>query len=233
MSTDFQLDRTGILRNAYQMAGVVMAGANPDSAQLAMASDFLNLRVKELQSNGIILVTVERRTIPLIAGTASYALASDTLDVATDHPFVTQSGTNGINVPLQWWSRDQYMILTVPTTLSQPTSIYIEKTATITANLYPVPDSSWVSLTLPIIKLLDDLDSGGAVTGLQAKYLRTLVLGTALDLAIAHGLLPRVNILAPQYEEAKKLAVQDDHQRGNLRFKADYGHYGGRWNRSY
>ncbi len=232
MSTDFTLDRTGILRNAYQMAGIVMAGADPDSAQLSMGSDFLNMRIKALQSEGIILVTIERRTIALTSGVASYSMASDVLDVATDHPFVTQAGTNGINVPLQWWSRDQYMVLTVPTTLSQPTSIYIEKTATITANLYPVPDSSWVSLTLPVIKLLDDLDTGGATTGLQAKYLRTLVLGTALDLATAAGLLPRVNILEPQYENAKKLAVQDDHQRGAVRFRPDYGHLG-RWNRSH
>jgi hypothetical protein len=176
-------------------------------------------------------VTVERVTMVLTSGVSAYSLAANTLDVAIDHPFVTQTGTNGINVPLEWWSRNQYMTLTVPGTLSQPTSLWVEKTSTLVAHLYPTPDSNWASMTLPVVTLLDDLNSGAATTGLQAKYLRTLVLGVALDIAISSGLLPRVNMLTQQYEEAKKLAVQDDHQRGDLKFKAHYGW--NRWPRSY
>ena len=228
MSTDFTLTRQGILRNAYQMAGLVSPGAEPDTGQMAFGSDLLNTRVKALQSEGISLVKLERTTMTLTAGTASYDLAAVTLDVDTGTPYVTG---NSINVPMQWYSRAMYMALTVPTVQGQPTTIYIEKTATITAHLYPVPDSGWTSMTLPRIKLLDDLNTGNAVTGLQAKYLRTLIFGVAADLALAHN-ISSYAMLNAKYEEEKMLAVRDDTQRGNLTFVPDYGGSSGYgWNR--
>jgi hypothetical protein len=224
VSTDFTLTKQGIIRNAYQMAGIVMPGAEPDSAQSAFGSDLLNTRIKALQSEGIILVTMERVTMALTEGTASYDLAADTLDVDPGTPYVTG---NSINVPMEWYSRAMYMALTVPDTLGQPTSIYIEKTSTITAHLYPVPDSGWTTMTLPVVKLLSDLTTGNSVTGLQAKYLRTFVFGVAADLALAHGLMGPYAALNAKFEEEKMLAVRDDTQRGNLTFIADYGYNGG------
>jgi len=220
MSTNFDLTRQGIIRNAYQMAGIVSPGSEPDTGQTAFASDLLNTRVKALQSEGIILVTLERVTMPLTAGVASYDLAADTLDVDIGTPYVTG---NSINVPMQWYSRAMYMALTVPSVQGQPTSIYIEKTATITANLYPVPDSGWTSMTLPVIKLLPDLTTGNSVTGLQAKYLRTFIFGLAADLALAHGLTVAYAALNAKFEEEKALATADDTERGNLRFIPDDG----------
>lgn len=222
MSTSFTLTRAGIIRNAYQMAGLVSAGAEPTTGQTSFASDLLNTRVKALQSEGIILVTLERTPMPLTSGVASYDLDDDTLDVDTGVPYVT--GTD-INVPLEWYSRAQYMALTVPDVQGQPTSIYIEKTATITAHLYPVPDSNWTSMTLPRIKLLDDLLTGNSTTGLQAKYLRTFIFGVAADLALAHN-LGSYEALNAKFEEEKMLAVRDDTQRGSVKFQADYGQAG-------
>jgi len=223
MSTTFDLTRQGIIRNAYQMAGIVTPGSEPDSGQSAFAGDLLNTRVKALQSEGIILVKLERTTMPLTAGQASYDLAADTLDVDPGKPYVTG---NDINVPMDWYSRSMYMALTVPDTQGQPTSIYIEKTATITAHLYPVPDSNWTSMTLPRIILNDDLLTGNSVTGLQAKYLRTFIFGVAADLALAHG-LGSYTALNAKFEEEKMLAVRDDTQRGSVTFCPDWGDYSG------
>lgn len=222
MSTSFQLTRQGIIRNAYQMAGLVGAGLEPTTGQTAFASDLLNTRIKALQSEGIILVKLERTTMALAAGTASYDMADDTLDIDTGVPYVTG---NDINVPLEWYSRAQYMALTVPDTTGQPTSIYVEKTATITLNLYPVPDSNWTSITVPRIVLLDDMLTGNSNTGLQAKYLRTFIFGVAADLALAHN-LGSYEALNAKFEEEKMLAVRDDTQRGSVKFQADYGQAG-------
>ena len=223
MSTTFDLTRQGIIRNAYAMAGITTPGSEPDTGQITFAADLLNTRVKALQSEGIILVKLERTTIPLVASQASYDLAADTLDVDPGTPYVTG---NSINVPMQWYSRAMYMALTVPDIEGQPTSIYIEKTATITAHLYPVPDSSWTSMTLPRIVLNDDLLTGNAMTGLQAKYLRTFIFGVAADLALAHGLASYAGLNA-KFEEEKMLAVRDDTQRGSVTFCPDWGDYSG------
>lgn len=209
------------------MAGIVSAGADPDTAQLAMGGDILNTQIKALQSEGIILTTVQQTTISLIAGQASYTLNASYLDVDTQRPYVTG---NGINVPLEWWTRGMYMALTVPTTQGQPTSIYVQEANPLQVFLYPVPDANWTSMTLPTIALLPDLTSGADGTTLKAKYLRTLILGVAMDLAVSHGLYQKVGPLTKLYEDAKTIATRDDTERGNIRFIADYG-YGWRGNK--
>jgi hypothetical protein len=225
MTTSFDLNQDGIIRNAYQMAGVVAPGDEPDSAQIAFGADILNVRTKALQNEGIILRTVTQQTFPLVQGQANYTLPASTLDVDTGTPYVNngQSGSAGINVPLEWYSRAQYMALTVPSIQAQPTSIYIEKTTTIAFYLYPVPDGNWPTITLPIISLLGDLSLGNDTSGLQAKYLDTLVLSVAVRLALSFGLPARYQMLKKEYEDAKTLATNDDTQRGSVKFTADYG----------
>ena len=75
MATDFTLNAASIIRVAHQRVGVVPAGADPDSSQLALGYDLLNLIVKDLQSRGIILSTVERTTTTLVVGQAQYTEA--------------------------------------------------------------------------------------------------------------------------------------------------------------
>ena len=224
-TTSFDLNQNGIIRNAYQMAGVVAPGDEPDTAQIAMGADILNTRMKALQDEGIILRTVTQQTFPLTQGVAKYTLPASTLDVDTGKPYVSNgvAGSAGINVPLEWWSRAMYMALTVPSTLSQPTSIYVEKTSTISFYLYPVPDGNWPTITLPIIGLLSDMDLGSDTSGLQAKYLDTLVLSVAVRLALSFGLPSRYQMLKKEYDDAKELATNDDTQRGSVKFVADYG----------
>lgn len=224
MTTSFDLNKAAILRNAYQMAGIVMPGADPDSTQIAMGSDFLNAQIKALQSEGIILTTVQQTVVTLTAGTAAYTLASSILDVDTRTPFVSNNGSPATNVPLEWYSRGMYMALTVPTTQGQPTSIYVQKSNPIVVFLYPVPDSTWPTMTLPTVSFLPDLTSGTDDTTLLSKYLRTIVMGVAKDLALSFGLMPRYQALAQEYETAKKIARNDDTERGNIRLMPDYGY---------
>jgi hypothetical protein len=223
-TTDFDLTRNGIIRNAYQMAGIVSPGSDPDTEQLAFGSDMLNVTQKALQNEGIILRTLAQTTFPLVAGQATYVMPANTLDIDPGTPYVSNTGTgsNLTNVPLAWYSRAMYMALTVPTTTGQPTSIYVEKTPVITVYLYPVPDSNWASMTLPLISMTNDYDVGGSTSGLQAKYLRTLIFGLATDLALSFGLFPRYSALSKEFEMAKTLATNDDGEHGSIRFVADY-----------
>jgi len=218
----FDLNLQAIAKNAYFYAGIIGPNVQPDTDQLAGAKDLINMRTKELQSEGIILRTLTQQTISLVAGTTIYPMASSVLDIDTGHPYVSGGG---IDVPLTEYSRDQYMSLTVKTFTGQPTAFYVEKTPTINVYLYPVPDSTWTTMTLPIVTLLPDLNVGTDTTTLMGKYLRCLTLGVAADLAMS--MLPqRAPLLFGQYEEAKKLARNDDTERGSLRLIPDYGTYG-------
>lgn len=226
MTTSFDLNQDGIIRNAYQMAGIVSPGNEPDTDQMAFGADILNVRTKALQSEGIILRTVVQTTFPLTSGQAKYALPASTLDVDTGTPFVTNGNSPGTNVPLEWWSRAMYMALTQPSTLGQPTSIYVEKTSTISVYLYPVPDGTWPTMTLPIIGLLGDMTVGTDLSGLQAKYLDTLILSVAVRLALSFAPAARYQALKKEYEDAKELATNDDAERGSLVFRPDWGFNG-------
>lgn len=216
----FDLSRDQIIRTAFQLVGVVAAGTEPDANQVAMASDLLDLSLKALQNDGIILRTLEQSTTTLVAGQAKYTLASDTLDVDDRSVYVT-SGTTDLR--LESISRGQYMELSSKTVQGQPTQFYVEKTSTVSVYLYPTPDSSWTSVTFPRVRLLRDMDTGGVTADLPSKYLRSVVYTLAADLALHHGLLPKYQMLLEQAGVETVRAEQDDTERGPIRFTARYG----------
>jgi hypothetical protein len=228
MSTTFDLTRQGILRNAFQMAGIVPFGQDPSNDQLAGGSDILNMRIKELQSRGIILTQLTHVTQTLTAGVAQYTTSSDTLDIDDRTPYVTS--IDGVtNLPLRVVSRGQYDELTLKTSQSQPVWMYIERSTVITFFLYPVPDANWISVTYPKIPIASDMTTGASSSGLRAKYLRSLVLGCAADIAFNTGFLDKQQALSAEFERAVDMAVNDDVERGPLQFRASYGpRWGGR-----
>ena len=96
MSTSFDLNRTGLLRTAYQLIGVVPAGEDPDINQLTMGTDFLDTVLKDIQNFGIMLRKLERTTVSLVAGTSTYALASSTLNQSLAGFVSVVSSTSGV-----------------------------------------------------------------------------------------------------------------------------------------
>lgn len=221
MSTSFDLNRTQILRNAYRLANLIPDGEDPDSGQLATGTDFLDLILKDMQNRGIMLRKVERTTVELSAGTDSYALDSSTLDVDPMTPFVTD--TNGNDTTVKMIPRGAWMEISNKDIQGQPTQMYVEKGSTITVYLYPVPDSNWTTLTVPRVVVIDDMSSATSTTGLQAKYLLTIVTGVAQMLAFANGLMDKSASLMDTYEKQFSISKNDDTERGPTRFVPSYG----------
>lgn len=216
----FDLSRDALIRMAYQLVGVLEAGKDPDANQLAMASDLLNMGLKALQNDGIILRTLEQATTTLVPGTAQYTLASDTLDV-DDRSFYVTSGTTDLQ--LVQISRGQYMELSNKATQGQPTQFYVEKGTSVSFFLYPAPDGNWTSVTYPRVRLLRDMDSGSVTPDLPSKYIKYVAYMLAADLALHHGLLPRYQLLKGTAEEEKVRATNDDTERGPVSFRPSYG----------
>lgn len=229
----FDLSRDQIIRTAYQLCGIVSAGTDPDANQIAMASDFLNMGLKSLQNDGIILRTVDRTTTTLVAGTAQYTCANDTLDIDDRSVYVstgTAGTTTNTDLVLRPISRGQYMEMSLKAVQGQPTMIYVEKGATVSFFLYPTPSADWVSLTYPRIRLLRDMDTGTVTADLPSKYLKYVAYMLAADLALHHGLLPRYQMLSTTAAGEKERAVQDDTERGPVRFVVTGGRrFARRW----
>lgn len=223
----FDLSKQGIIRNAMQICGLLPGGSEPSANQMAMGGDFLNLVIQDIENHGIVLRKLERTTVPLVYAQAQYDLAADTLDVDQGRPYVT-GGSPPIDLQLEVISRSMYMELVDKAIISQPTQIYIERGTTISIFLYPTPDTNWTSITLPRVALLDTLDTADSTTGLQAKYLKTIVFGLAHMLALAHPpLLARAKTLEETYASLLEVSTNDDGEKGNTRFVPDYGNGSG------
>lgn len=218
----FDLSADQIVTLAYRL--VLGPEVQVSSTQLSFGRDLLNVGCKALQNEGVELRTRERYTQAITAGTAEYSTPADTIDVLSPGAFVTSSA--GVDLPLETVSMANYMGLTVKTTQSQPTQLYVEKgtdAGTVTLTLYPVPDSNWASFTYPRVRLLRDFDTGAVTGDFPSAYLKTLQYMLAADLAEAHGLGPKAERFRRTFELEKQLAILNDGEKGPVRFVADYG----------
>lgn len=224
----FDQTRSQIITTSCRLAGVVGPGVTPSAADFASASDLLNIGLKELQSEGLLLRTVERVTQTLTAGTASYTAAADTIDVEPQ-AYVTPVGSS-VNTPVYLMSRENYMLVSDKTVQAQPTSLYVEKSgATLTLILYPTPDANAASLTYARVRLIRDMDSAGVTPDLVVRGLKMVNFGLAHDIALAYGMgLDRVQYLGQMFEVAKERVRGSDTERGDVYMHA--AHRGGsRW----
>lgn len=219
--TSFDLDRAGILRNAFQKLGVVPAGQDPSSDLLAMGSDVLNTILKSWENRGVFLARVERTTTTLVAGTAQYTTDIDTLDIHQRTPYVTD--LSGVDTRVDIITRGRYMEITSKADSGLPTLMMVEKTDRVRFTLYPVPDSTVASITYPRIKLLSDLDSGSDNTGLPSKYLKALIIETALELCPHFDMTGKMGMFRGELNIAIEEAANDDTERGNVRLRPSYG----------
>ena len=85
-------DLSELFEEAYERAGLEMRSGY----DLKTARRSLNLLTLEWQNRGLNLWTIEPGTIPLIAGTSSYAFPADTIDVI-EMTLRTGTGTNQID----------------------------------------------------------------------------------------------------------------------------------------
>lgn len=220
-SYSFDLSTESIIRIAHQRVGVLAAGSEPDSNQYAMGRDFLQVVLTDLQTQGIQLRSVLRTTDTLVAGQAQYTAASNVIDIDERTPYV--SNNSNVDLPLIKISRGQYMALSNKASSAPPSMIYVEKGATLTYFLYPTPDSQYTSITYPAIILQPDMTSSDNTSGLPSRYLNTVILSLAVALCDHYGQTARKVSLEGNLKEAKSAAVNDDTERGPIRFVVEPG----------
>lgn len=206
-----------LIKTGLQLAGLLALGRSPQPAQMTDARTIFDTRVKELQAKGIILATMERATLALVAGQTSYALDADTIDVDGDG-MVAQSGQNTRTVVRQIPYND-YHHLSDLTTTGVPTQMYVEKLATASVLVWPVPTAN-MTLDYRRIRLLRDNDSGGVtVDAVLQRGLRLMTLYIAHDLAL-NGNVPinKITYLAGLLDKAEKTLLGDSHEKGDVSF---------------
>jgi|TARA_R100000030_G_scaffold23251_1_gene16731 hypothetical protein len=218
-SATFNPDFTELAEEAYDLAGVEMrSGYHLRSARRSLNTMFL-----EWANRGINLWKVESGTQALTAGTATYTLPSDTIDLI-EYSIRTNSGNTSTQTDTRLNRISVSTYADIPNKLSQglPIQIYIDRQqAAPVVNLYPIPDDAETyTLFYYRIARIEDVGSPGSNTlDLPARFLPCATAGLAYYLSIKHsGQADRVLALKSMYEEQWQLAAAEDREKASVRF---------------
>jgi predicted PhzF superfamily epimerase YddE/YHI9 len=213
----FELSRDEIIRRAYQLCGALDSSQSPSASDIDLASDLLGMELDYLQAEGIVLRSVERTTLALVDGTATYNLAANAIDVVVepDQKAGMVWSTAGSETIVRSITRADYEAISNKTTESTPTMVLIQKLATLTATFWPVPNAA-MTFRYNKVRLLSDAATGAATIDLARKWQKPLTYTLSYQLALSKGVdLQKVGMLKNLAAEFKTKAMADERQRGN------------------
>lgn len=209
----YNMDILQIAEEAFERAGTEMRSGY-DLRTLRRSMHLMGL---EWANRGINLWTIEEGSQALTAGTASYTLPADTIDLA-EH-ILRISGSPSTDYSLTRVSVSTYASRTNKTTESRPTEIYIDRQRDApNVTLWPVPDAAY-TLVYWRIRRIEDLGVNTNNYDIPARFLPALVSGLAYSIAMKKPeLAQRVPTLKAIYEEQFELAASEDREKANLVF---------------
>jgi hypothetical protein len=216
-SYNFTLDLSEIFEEAYERAGLELrSGYDYKTARRS-----LDLLMLEWQNRGFNLWTVRDASMSLTAGTASYDLTAEKLDIvegllrtnAGDPSRQTDLRMNRISV-------SQYAGQTNKLSQGRPLQFYVERKPTnITLHFWPVPDAvtSYTFSYYYLERIEDSGKPGSNNVDVPARYLPCLVSGLSYYIASKR---PEAMALAPQlkqvYDEQWSLAADASREKAAL-----------------
>src|SRR6185295_5829783 len=220
----FELSIDSLLRRSFQIAGLIEASQSPRSDDLSMARDFLGMELDALQADGVVLRTVIRTTLPLIASTSSYTLDNDTIDVALDPGNMAGMivpASDG-ETPVRAIARAEYQQIVTKDTEALPTLVYIEKQATTTLHFWPVPPDSTLTFSYSKIRLPRDSTTGSNTPDLARRWAKAICYQMAWQIAMAKSVpLSRVQALQGLADSFMTRARLGDTEKGAIQLYAE------------
>lgn len=223
-SNTLEFDRDTSLTMALQLCGVLEAGRDADADDLQMGSRFMNMELQALQAEGVIQRTQERALLTLTAGTASYTLPADVIEVqlGPNDQVGTIVPVSGSETLVTSMTRAEYLDLSDKSAnvTGRPTRAYVERQATTTLILWPVPDANCVSLRYTKVRTFFDLDTGSVTPDLARRWSKFLVYATAAHLGRAKSApMEDIQDLRNEAERMKAVCLEEDQQRGRITFR--------------
>jgi hypothetical protein len=195
---NFTLDLSDIIEEAYERAGLELrSGYDYKTARRS-----LDLLMLEWQNRGLNLWTVKNASQTLTAGTSSYDLTAEKIEII-EASIRTDAGDsdNQSDLTMERISVVQYSHLTNKLTEGRPLQYYVGRSPdNITINLWPVPDSQ-ETYVFNYYYLERIEDSGKPATNnmdVPDRYLPCLVSGLAYNIALKR---PESVSLAPALKQ--------------------------------
>ena len=214
---NFNLDLTEIVEEAFERVG----GEMRTGYDLRTARRSLNLMFADWANRGINMWTFEQGSIPLVAGTATYDLPADTVDLL-EHVIRTGAGSAATQADLTITRISVSTYATIPNKLQQarPIQVWIERLNTPRITVWPIPDNSQpYTFVYWRLKRIQNAGDGVNTMDMPFRFIPCMVAGLAYYLALkVPGGTERLVILKQQYDEAWDLASAEDREKAAVRF---------------
>lgn len=216
-TTTFDLDLTDAVEEAFERCGQeVRSGYD-----LRTARRSLNLLFVDWANRGVNLWTMDSATIPLVAGTATYTLPADTVDLL-DTVIRTGAGNSSTQSDITITRIAEPTYASIPNKLAtgRPIQIWVQRLNAPQVTVWPVPDAS-TSYQLVYWRLRRIQDAGNGVNtfDLPFRFLPALIAGLAYYLSMkVPGALERMPMLKTQYDEAWLAASDEDREKAAVRW---------------
>ncbi len=214
---NFNLDLTEIVEEAFERVGSEMR----TGYDLRTARRSMNLMFADWANRGLNMFTYEQGTIPLVAGTATYNLPEDTVDLL-EHVIRTGAGSASTQADLTITRISVSTYATIPNKLQQarPIQVWIERLNTPRITVWPVPDNSQpYTFVYWRLRRIQNAGEGVNTMDMPFRFLPCMVAGLAYYLALkVPGGTDRLPVLKAQYDEAWDLASTEDREKAAVRF---------------
>ena len=221
----FNLSFTDIAEESFERCGSELRSGY----DLKTARRSLNIMLIAWASRGINLWTVEQGSIPLVAGTATYNLPLDTVDLL-DHVVRTGSTTTQVDINISRISVSTYANIPNKNATGRPLQVYIDRqsgatgptpTSTVaypTITVWPVPDNATYTFQYWRLRRIQDAGTGVNTQDVPYRFLPALVAGLAYYLSMKlPEAMPRIPMLKEDYESEFALAAEEDREKAPIR----------------
>ena len=224
-TTSFAPAINELFEEAFERAGAEMRSGY----DFRTARRSLNLLTTEWSNRGVNLWTIDSGSIPLVAGTATYNLPVDTVDLI-EHVIRQNVGNTSTQTDININRISVSTYSTIPNKLSRgrPIQIYInrqsgESTPTgiqyPTITVWPIPSDNSYTLVYWRLRRLSDAGNAVNTADIPFRFLPALVAGLAYYIAMKiPGGMERLQVLKAIYDEQWDLASGEDRDKASVRF---------------
>jgi len=213
---NFNMEFTEIAEEAWERAGREMRSGY----DLRTARRSMNLLTIEWANRGINLWTIEQGAQVLTAGTPTYTLPEDTIDLL-EHVIRTGTGSNQQDLSISRISVSTYATIPTKTSTGRPIQLWVQRLRDApTVTLWPVPDDSQpYTLVYWRMRRIQNAGSGVETADMNFRFYPCLVAGLAYYIAMkVPELAERIQMLKAIYDEQFNLAAGEDREKASDRF---------------
>lgn len=192
---------------AFNLCGIRNTALLQEHMESARMS--ANMLLGRWSSQGVNLWCVDLESIPLVQGTATYSVPSNTV-VMLDAYVVQNTGGAAINRLILPISRSEYASYPNPTQQGFPTTYWFDRLLSPTVTLWPVPDGGETSFNYYRVRQIQDSEfTNGQQVEIPYYFMEAFAFGLAQRLAMIWA-PDKVAMLKPLADESYDIASRQN-----------------------